>query len=218
MFPCEMARYIAGFSREARKSGASRRSSSRSDPELRSDRVRFSISDCSAGISWPLPARPVAAAEPARGGGGRATLGHRTRRRRWGRPRGRRGARRRPCYPRRRMWRRRWSAKPGVGFNVWRPAVWALQAQPRVSLTVAGRNVLWFSPHFKRFRATRGDRTPAPPETRPGSSSPICFQGVSFALGLVTPGTGPVVAGVWLGRVTGPAARYRRRRVRPPEL
>jgi hypothetical protein len=64
MFPCEMARYIAGFPAEARKSDPLRWSSSRSYPGLRSDETRLSISEHAAGISWPLPAPPVAAAEP----------------------------------------------------------------------------------------------------------------------------------------------------------
>src|SRR5580692_8735693 len=64
MFPCEMARYIAGFSPEARKSGVSR-SRPRSDPEVEVQPGRFSISDCSAGISWPQRALRVSAAELA---------------------------------------------------------------------------------------------------------------------------------------------------------
>src|ERR1700724_2828810 len=75
MFPCEMARYIAGFPQEARKSGPRRWSFSRSDPGLRSDRSRFSISEHSAGISSLLPVPRVAAAEPDAVAAGRGPRG-----------------------------------------------------------------------------------------------------------------------------------------------
>jgi hypothetical protein len=66
--------------------------------------------------------------------------------------------------------------KPGVGVQRVRPAAWALQARPRVSL-VAKRPLV-----FARFQAFSGHprrrhRTPAPPATWPGWSSQICFQG-----------------------------------------
>ena len=91
MFPCEMARYIAGFSREARKSGrfrwlyhptrpASNVCTSTTHPQLSrygqtpktiagqtADRGLtgsvLSISEHSAGIFWQQPAAPDAAAE-----------------------------------------------------------------------------------------------------------------------------------------------------------
>jgi hypothetical protein len=77
MLPCEMARYIAGFPAEARKSGqfvgppANRpspgrannltRSGVRSDPGRGLTGFVFSISEHSAGISWLQPAQPAAA-------------------------------------------------------------------------------------------------------------------------------------------------------------
>src|SRR6266700_5760926 len=66
MFPCEMARCIAGFQPEARKYGpvlaalaANIRCPVR--PGLGSDRAAFSISEHLADISWLPPAPPVAA-------------------------------------------------------------------------------------------------------------------------------------------------------------
>src|SRR5258708_25093707 len=86
MFPCEMARYIAVFSREARKYGhfRSRRAhdidgsgsahDARSGPDRGLICFMFSTSERSAGTSW-LPPVPVSAgaeerAAAAAGGGG----------------------------------------------------------------------------------------------------------------------------------------------------
>src|SRR5271166_1719462 len=87
MFPCEMARYIALFPREARKYGPFWRPSSGQIPRLTAvaveryqgrrqrpvrppsgpDRVRFSISGYSPDIFWPEPVwpEPVSAAAEA---------------------------------------------------------------------------------------------------------------------------------------------------------
>ena len=62
MFPCEMARYIAGFQREARKYGPVLGAlAANIRPRPGSDRSAFSISEHSAGISSLPPALPVAA-------------------------------------------------------------------------------------------------------------------------------------------------------------
>jgi hypothetical protein len=181
MFPCEMARYIAGFLAEARKSGPLRWSSSRSDLGLRADRSRFSISEHSADISWPLPVPPDAAAGPdaaeAAADGrlevpgaaaepdavaevpGAAAVG----------PLEGVAA---PVLLSAASDVAAAGVKPGVGVQRGRPAAQALQAPLRVSL--AEKRPLVFAP----FQAFSGHprlrhRTPAP---RPGWSQ-ICFQG-----------------------------------------
>jgi hypothetical protein len=68
MLPCEMARYIAGFSQEARKSGRLsryRRYAVRSDPNIGLTGAVISISQRSAGISSPPLAPGAPEAEPA---------------------------------------------------------------------------------------------------------------------------------------------------------
>lgn len=176
MFPCEMARYIAGFPPEARKSGSLRWSSSRSDPGLRSDRSRFSISEHSAGISWPLPVPLVAAAEPDAAAAAAADA-------RLEVPGAAAGPDAAAEVPRAAAEAARpleevaapallsaasdvavaaAAVKPGVGVQRVGPAAWALQALLRVSL--AEKRLLVFAPiqAFSRHPRLR-HRTPAPP-------------------------------------------------------
>src|SRR5712672_23574 len=100
MFPCEMARYIAGFSREARKSGRFRwlhhpacsagtsttppqpfrygqklKNDTRSDRRLRSDRLRSQHLGTFGGHFLAAAGGPGGGGGAARGGGGAAIRG-----------------------------------------------------------------------------------------------------------------------------------------------
>lgn len=184
MFPCEMARYIAGFPPEARKSGSLRWSSSRSDPGLRSDRSRFSTSEHSAGISSPLPVPRVSAAAPDVAAAAAADARLEVPDAVAEVP----GAAAEAVAPLEGVAAPALLSaasdvaaaaavvvKPGVGVQRVGPAAQALRALLRVSL--AEKRPLVFAPiqAFSGHPRLR-HRTPAPPATRPGSSQ-ICFQG-----------------------------------------
>jgi hypothetical protein len=181
MFPCEMARYIAGFPAEARKSGPLRWSSSRSYPGLGSDRSRFSISEHSAGISWPRPVPPGAAAEldaaadarlevPRAAAAADARLGVPDAA--VGPPEGVVAA---PVLLSAASGVVAAVVKPDAAVQGVEPAGQTLQALPRVS--PAKKRPLVFAP-FQAFSGHAGlrRRTPAPSATWPGWSQ-ICFQG-----------------------------------------
>jgi hypothetical protein len=146
---------------------------------LRSDRSRFSISEHSGGISSPLPGPRVAAAAPdavAEAPGAAAEVPD--------------AAAVAPGAAAEAVRPLEGAAapvllsaasdvvaavvvKPGVGVQRGRPAGWALQAPPRVSL--AEKRPLVFAP-FQAFSGYPRRRTPSPPATRPDWSQ-ICFQG-----------------------------------------